>query len=133
MTSSVSNTPVTLVRARTIHTLAGSDAEAMLVAWGRVVATGNATDLRGHPGLEQEVELDGVLMPGFNDAHAHPTMTAENLLHVDCSPELAVDEATLVARLRKATETTPRGSWVRGSRYDHLKSTGGRVVDTLCC
>lgn len=121
--------PSTLVRARTIHTLEGPPVEAMLVSGGRVLATGEAAELRGHPGVTEEVALDGVVLPGFNDAHAHPTMTAENLLHVDCSPELVPDQDTLVAKLRAAGEGTPAGQWVRASRYDHLKSTGGTVVD----
>lgn len=127
--TSIATEPLTLVRARAIHTMNGPDVEAMLVAGGRILSTGPAAQLRAYPGVADSVELDGVLLPGFNDAHAHPTMTAENLLHVDCSPELATDEQTLVARLREATATTPAGDWVRGSRYDHDKSTGGRVVD----
>jgi predicted amidohydrolase YtcJ len=118
-----------LVRARRLHTLAGDPAEAMVVFAGRVVATGDARILAEQFPVERTVELDGVVLPGFNDAHSHPTMTAENLLHVDCSPDVAPDEETLVRLLRDEAAHTERGGWVIGSRYDHSKTTSGRVVD----
>lgn len=124
-----SHAPATLVRAHTIHTLEGPPVDAMLVCGGRVLATGRAVDLRDHPGVVAQVTLDGVLLPGFNDAHAHPTMTAENLLHVDCSPEVVPSQQALKERLRGAAGRIPAGQWVRGSRYDHLKSSNGTVVD----
>lgn len=119
----------TAVRARRIHTLDGPPAEAMVLLGDRVVATGAWGDLADRFRPDEVVDLDGVLLPGFNDAHVHPTMTAENQLHVDCSPEVATDEPTLVALLRAEAERLGPGEWVIGSRYDHAKSTGGRVVD----
>jgi len=119
----------TLVRARQIHTLAGPPVEALVVLGDRVVAAGTEEDLTQQFPVDREVRLDGVLLPGFNDAHAHPTMTAENLLHVDCSPEVAVDEATLVQLLRAEAAGVGDKDWVIGSRYDHSKTTLGRVLD----
>lgn len=126
-------TPVTaqwtLVRARKIQTMAGPPAEAMVLLGDRVVATGDYRDLAAHFPVDEAVSLDGVLIPGLNDAHVHPTMTAENQLHVDCSPEIALDEETLVALLRAEAGSCGPGEWVVGSRYDQTKTTGGRVVD----
>jgi predicted amidohydrolase YtcJ len=119
----------TLVRARTIHTMAGPPAEAMVVLGDRVVATGSREELVRQFPVQRQVHLDGVVLPGFNDAHAHPTMTAENLLHVDCSPEVATGEAVLVDLLRGEAAAVGPQEWVIGSRYDHSKTTGGRVVD----
>lgn len=119
----------TLVRARTIHTLAGPPVEAMVVLGERVVATGAEDELARQFPVRREVRLDGVVLPGFNDAHAHPTMTAENLLHADCSPEVATDADVLVALLRREAAAVDPGEWVIGSRYDPSKTTGGRVVD----
>jgi len=119
----------TLVRARQIHTLAGPPVEALIVLGDKVVAAGAEEDLTRQFPVDRQVRLDGVLLPGFNDAHAHPTMTAENLLHVDCSPEVAVDEATLVQRLRAEAAGVGDKEWVIGSRYDHSKTTQGRVLD----
>jgi predicted amidohydrolase YtcJ len=119
----------TLVVAERVHTLAGPPVEALVLLGDRVAATGDACELRDRFRPDRTVELDGVVVPGFNDAHAHPTMTAENLLHVDCSPEVAADEDTLVRLLREEAAAVGEGSWVIGSRYDHTKTTGGRVVD----
>lgn len=121
--------PWKLVTAKRIHTGAGAPVQAMLV-WGeRVVATGTPAELAQSFPVTERVDLEGVLIPGLNDAHAHPTMTAENLLHVNCSPEVAVNEKRLVEILRaEAADVTP-GEWIRGSRYDESKSTGGRILD----
>ena len=119
----------TLVRARRIHTMAGPPVEALVLRGERVVAAGDEVDLRRQLPVDREVLLDGVLLPGFNDAHAHPTMTAENLLHVDCSPEVAVDEAALVRLLRGEAAAVGERGWVIGSRYDQSKTTRGRIVD----
>jgi predicted amidohydrolase YtcJ len=119
----------TLVVADRIHTLAGPPVRAMVLLDDRVAAVGDPRELgdRFRPG--RTVEVDGVLVPGFNDAHAHPSMTAENLLHVNCSPELATDEDALVQLLRAEAAAVPPGQWILGSRYDHTKTTGGRVAD----
>jgi predicted amidohydrolase YtcJ len=109
--------------------MAGPPAEAMVLLGDRVVATGDHADLAARFPVSEAVSLDGVLIPGLNDAHVHPTMTAENQLHVDCSPEIAVDEDTLVALLRAEAGSCSPGEWVIGSRYDQSKTTGGRVVD----
>ena len=120
---------LTLVTALRIHTLAGATVEAFAVLGERIVATGSAAELVERFTFQQRIELTGTVIPGFNDAHAHPTMTAENLLHVDCSPEVATDEQRLVDLLRAEAIALDAGQWVIGSRYDHSKTTGGRVVD----
>jgi predicted amidohydrolase YtcJ len=119
----------THVRAQRIHTMAGPPVDAMVLLGDRVVATGDHRELAGRYPADDVVELGGVLLPGLNDAHVHPTMTAENQLHVDCSPEVAVDEATLVSLLSAEAEVVGPGEWVIGSRYDQSKTTGGRIVD----
>jgi predicted amidohydrolase YtcJ len=119
----------TLVRARTIHTLSGPPVEAMMLLGNRVVATGAYDELDAQFPVERTVSLRGVLIPGLNDAHVHPTMTAENQLHVDCSPEVAVDEVALVSLLQEEAGRCKPGEWVIGSRYDHSKTTSGRIVD----
>lgn len=119
----------TLITASRIHTLTGPPVEALALVKDRVIATGTAAELLDRFTFGRRVELDGPLVPGFNDAHAHPTMTAENLLHVDCSPEKATDEQRLVALLRAEAAVVEPHGWVLGSRYDHSKTTGGRIVD----
>lgn len=119
----------TMVRARRIHTLDGPPVEAMVLLGDRVVDTGTSRDLADRFRAHEVIEFDGVLLPGFNDAHVHPTMTAENQLHVDCSPEVATDEPTLAGLLGAEAQRLGPREWVIGSRYDHAKTTSGRIVD----
>ena len=118
-----------LVRARRLHTLTGPPTEAMVLLGDKVVAVGCERDLADRFPVDRRVELDGVVLPGFNDAHVHPTMTAENLLHLDCSPEVATDERSLVRLLSAEAASVAPGQWVIGSRYDPFKTTGGRIAD----
>jgi predicted amidohydrolase YtcJ len=117
------------VRARRIHTLDGPPTEALLCLGPRVVAAGGADDLMARYPVDDVHELDGVVLPGFNDAHVHPTMSAENLLHADCSPEGASSADDLARILREHANALQPSQWIIGSRYDHTKSTGGQVVD----
>lgn len=119
----------TLVVAERIHTFAGPPVTGLILLDDRIAAAGDPRELRDRFRPQRIVEVDGVVVPGFNDAHAHPTMTAENLLHVDCSPEVATDEDALIRLLREEAAVTDEEQWVIGSRYDHTKTTGGRVVD----
>ncbi len=119
----------TLVVADRIHTFAGPPVKALVLLDDRVAAVGDPRELGDRFRPHRTVEVDGVLVPGFDDAHAHPSMTAENLLHVNCSPEVATDEDVLVDLLRGEAAAVGDGQWVIGSRYDHTKTTGGRVVD----
>lgn len=128
-TEASASAPWTLVRARRIHTLDGPPTEAVVLLGDRIAASGAARDLGERFPIDHRIDLDGVLLPGFNDAHAHPTMTAENQLHVDCSPEVATDESTLVDLLRAEADVVDPGEWVIGSRYDASKTTAGRIVD----
>lgn len=53
----------------------------------RIVAVGQAGELRSRfPRAEVSDLGDVTIVPGFNDAHQHPTICAENSLHVDLSP-----------------------------------------------
>ena len=133
----------TLVVAERIHTLAGPPVEAVVLLGDRVAAAGDARELRDRFRPDATVELDGTVLPGFADAHAHPSMTAENLLHVDCSPEGAPDDDGLVRLLREEAAALDEGSGssVPGTttprRPAAASSTGGSSTApsraTPCC
>ncbi len=119
-----------VVRARRIVTMAGTDVAAFATVAGRVVATGDAAVLTARFPDAGVVDLgDAVVVPGLHDAHMHPSMTAEDLLHADLSPAAVRSKEQLLDALRRQAATTPPGRWVRGSRYDHVKTTGGAVID----
>jgi hypothetical protein len=118
--------------AGTVHPLTGTQAAtppafATLGEW--IVATGAVARLRGmFPGAPVHDFGRRVLVPGFNDAHQHPSMMAGQLLDVDLSPERVGSRDQLLDLLRERAEATPAGEWVQGSRYDHTKTTGGVVL-----
>ena len=81
--------PITIFRAARIVTLAGPDdhaspeAQAMATAGEHVVDVGDLPDLRERFPTAEVVDLDGALVvPGLNDAHCHPSVTAAGRLHV---------------------------------------------------
>lgn len=119
-----------IVRARRIETLTpGVEGEAVAVRGGVVEAVGSLDDLRRlHPGAEVVDCGDGVVVPGFNDAHLHVLMTAEDLLHLDLSADAVHSLAELGALIRGEAARQPAGTWIRGSRYDDAKLSDGRGV-----
>jgi len=121
---------LTVVRARRVVTMAGPDVEAIAVVGATVLATGSASRLMTQFPHARLVSYPGAtILPGFNDAHVHLTMTSMQLLGVDLSAEGVPDEASLRQRLSDGAQQVPDGEWLRGSRYDHTASSGGRIID----
>jgi predicted amidohydrolase YtcJ len=116
--------------ARNVITMAGGDGVGAFAVIGeRIVASGADHDLRTRfPGAERVDFADATIVPGFNDAHMHLAMTAEDLLHVDLFAKAVPSIAALKSRLRTEVERTPPGGWIRGSRYDDTKMAEGRVL-----
>ncbi|MEU5954472.1 amidohydrolase [Streptomyces sp. NPDC047525] len=97
--------------------------EMIAVADGRVRATGSVAVLRDRfPGAEEVDFGDATLVPGLNDAHIHLVMTAEDLLHLDLSAAAVDGVDGLLATVAAEAARTPAGAWVRGSRYDDVKT-----------
>src|SRR6266571_1325317 len=108
----------------------GVEPEAFVTVGDRVAATGTSAELgERFPGAERVDLGDAVVVPGFHDAHMHPSMTAEDLLHVDLSAERVRSPDQLRAALGERAARVPAGGWVRASRYDHVKTTGGVPID----
>jgi predicted amidohydrolase YtcJ len=115
-----------LVLARAIHLLdaASTTAEAMLLAEGRILATGSAAECQAAAdaaGLDPiRVDLgDATVVPGFIDAHAHPLMYGQMMTWVDCGPDKATSIPEIVALLQDAAAGLPAGRPVRGYGYEH--------------
>lgn len=120
---------MTVVRARRVITLT-EDAAESFAFWGdRVLATGRFADLReAFPGADVLDAGEGVIVPGFNDAHMHLAMAADESLHVDLSPSAVRSLSGLLDRLRQEAERTPPGQWIRASHYDDGKMPEGRLL-----
>lgn len=117
----------TLFRAEGFHTFDSAIVREILVAGGRILATGNRGSFDPRD-ADEIVELPGWVTPGFNDAHIHPAMMSQNALYVDLSPERVSTEKELLSALQERAAGLPPGSWVIGSRYDETKSTAGRIL-----
>jgi predicted amidohydrolase YtcJ len=125
MTAGLEETSVRVFRARRFVTLDGPEVEALAVAGGRVAGRGSTDGARRRYPHAEVVDLDGVVVPGFHDAHTHLAMTSEDLLHLDLSPGAVGSHRDLLAAVRREAERTVPGGWVRGSRYDDAKTSGG--------
>lgn len=131
VTSTPYEHPVKIVSAGTVITMTGQPAEAVACIGERIVAVGGREELHNdHPAAER-VHLgdEAVLLPGFNDAHMHPSAVAEDALHLDLSPDRVGSLSELAEALRAKAATTPPGQWIRSYRYDHTKSSAGRIID----
>lgn len=117
----------TLFRAEGFHTFAGAPVQEVLVADGNVLATGGRGEI-SRSLVDEIVDLDGWATPGFNDAHMHPSMMAQNLLYVDLSPEAASSTEELYAALHARAGSQAADEWLIGARYDESKTTEGRVI-----
>jgi predicted amidohydrolase YtcJ len=91
---------------------AGTRAEALAVAGGRILATGTRQamlELRG-PRTEVREFVGATLVPGFNDAHAHMDSVGMRLLRP--SLEGARSIADVQAKVRALAQSIPRGEWI---------------------
>lgn len=119
-----------IVRARRIVTVAPEKPEAMALLGEHVAAVGDAADLRARfPGADEVDFGSSVVVPGFNDAHAHPGLLAEGGLYVDLAPGRTGDAAQVRAALAERAAHTPAGQWVVGHNFDASRTADGASVD----
>ena len=121
--------------ARRIVTLAGAgtarapEPTALAVHGERIVAVGVASELTARfPDAPLTDFGDATLVPGFNDAHIHPSIVAEDLLNLDVSSSVVGSLAELTRKVLDEAIATPPGTWIRGTRYDDGKMAEGRVL-----
>jgi hypothetical protein len=118
-----------IFRAQTIITLTADTPPAFATFGERVVATGTVAALRERFHDAEVVDFGAaVIAPGFNDAHTHLAVAAEDMLHLDLSADAVHSLAELTEKLRVQCRVTPPGEWIRGSRYDDAKMAESRVL-----
>ncbi|AIA03219.1 amidohydrolase [Streptomyces noursei ZPM] len=112
------DTVLTGARVRTLDP-ARPWAEAVAVKDGRIVAVGDAADVRHWRGATTEiVDLAGAtLVPGLTDGHSHPVWGVEMATGLDLSAVRDLDG--LRAALATAARTLPPGAWLTGWGLDH--------------
>lgn len=99
-------------------------ADSLAILHGRVVALGDDC-----AGLEPAHRLDAdgaVVVPGFNDAHAHSVWFGHTLLETDLAACADLDE--LYGRIAQAAAGLGAGEWLVASGYNQM-DTGGIYPD----
>ena len=102
-------------------------ATALTVLGGRIVAVGDADELRRHLDAARVVSLQGrTMVPGFHDAHNHMPAFGMGLADVPLSsPSIgSVEDILRAVKARAASQ--PPGSWIVGGGYDQKKLAEGR-------
>lgn len=103
---------------------ADTQAQAIAVRDGKVLATGSTDAMRAYIGTQTSVvDLAGkTLIPGFYDGHSHflySGLTGQFDVDLNSPPLGTVDSIdTILARLRAKLAEADAASWITGSGYD---------------
>ncbi len=118
--------PVLFRAAQIVAQGSGPEPEAFAVDQGRIRATGDLAALRDRfPGARVVDFGAATVIPGLHDAHIHLANAAEDLLHLDLSAAAVSGRDDLLARVGAEAAARDDG-WIRGSRYDDVKT--GRIT-----
>ena len=104
-------------------------AQALAIAGGRVLAVGSNSDILSlSTANTKKIDLGhNTVLPGFIDAHSHPASSGlMHLKRVDCDLR-SIGE--IKEAIKKRVETTAKGSWVLGFKYDDTKTGEGRKIN----
>ncbi len=108
-----------------VHTLdqAGSQAEAVAVRDGKIVAVGTTAEVGAKATAKTEViDLKGkTLLPGFIDAHNHMVMYGLKLTDIDCQGGKIRSIADLTEEVGRRVKRLAPGEWIGGWGYDDTK------------
>lgn len=97
---------------------------AIAVRGGRILSSDPAEVERLAPRAEQRIDLDGrLLLPGFQDAHAHPVIAGIELLGCDLSECADADEA--LDAIRDYSIRHPELDWIVGAGWSMDSFAGG--------
>jgi predicted amidohydrolase YtcJ len=96
-------------------------AEAVAVIGDRIVAVGSRADIDLWRGPQTKVIDAGgkLLLPGFNDAHAHFIQGGAQLEQVQLTDAATPEDFT--RRIAAQVKKTPKGEWILGGRWDETK------------
>ena len=92
-------------------------AEAIRIDGNRIARVGSTAEIRASGAAGRTIDAGGrLLIPGINDAHAHPSVNPPGATMLD-GPPVAEHEPTfdeIVARIARAVPRTPEGMWIVG-------------------
>lgn len=100
-------------------------AAAVAVRDGQIIAVGRDEEVRPLIGPATEVvDLAGrALLPGFQDAHAHPVLAGVTMIRCDLHDARDADEA--LAAVRAYAEANPTAEWIAGGGWSMEWFAGG--------
>ena len=104
-------------------------AEAFAVKNDRFIAVGSTDYIKGLASRGTEIiDAEGMfIVPGFIDAHSHPSGAGVNeLVQVNADRRSVVEIKEAIA---ERARNTPRGQWVRAFKYDDTKLDEGRPIN----
>ena len=104
-------------------------AEAIAVRDGRITAIGSTIDISKLAG-KGTVAIDAkgrLVLPGFNDAHAHFMAIGNLFSSIDLSAAKTEDDVT--AKLRHYARFLPKGRWVLGGKLDPAVTLTRETID----
>lgn len=104
-------------------------AEAFAVKGDKFAAVGSNSDIRNLAGPRTErIDAEGMtVVPGFIDAHSHPSGAGVNEL-VQVNADLR-SVAAIKSAIGERALTTPDGEWIRAFKYDDTKLDEGRPIN----
>jgi predicted amidohydrolase YtcJ len=104
---------------------ARSWAEAVAVRAGRIIAVGPAAEIEALRGPETHmVDLRGrMLLPGFQDAHLHPT--SGGLMQVRCDLHGTSTRQQSLERIARYADAHPKHDWILGGGWGMDAFPGG--------
>ena len=92
------------------------EAEAIAVSAGRIVAIGPESEVEALAAkATRRIQISGVALPGFADAHTHPELFGEQLDRLNLR---GLTKAETLARVAEAARSTPPGGWILGGGWD---------------
>ncbi|MFQ5907329.1 MAG: amidohydrolase [Thermoplasmata archaeon] len=97
------------------------EAEAIALGGGHILAVGKAPEALGYEGPSTRIlDLGGrLVLPGFNDCHAHLASYGARIASVDLAAAASVDEVK--ALIAEQVRGTPSGQWLLGHNWDESK------------
>jgi hypothetical protein len=90
--------------------------EALGVAKGRIVSAGSRADVeRLASDTTRTIQVAGVGVPGFADAHVHLSGLGQQLERLNLR---GLNKEQVLARVAEAARSAPSGGWITGSGWD---------------
>lgn len=96
----------------------------LAIGGGRILSCDPEEIARLAPRAAQRIDLDGrLLLPGFQDAHAHPVIAGTELLGCDLSG--CADAEAALAAIKAYAEANPEREWIIGAGWSMDAFPGG--------